>query len=120
MLIFQPGVRLTPKNTDVHECVQDIDNMSSCLFYVYPVVQFKKGKVVKYEAENMMSIIYFETLNIEWGQVEPKGIRRANDVRGSEPACCSVLFWLNPGAFWGLPSSTFLMFPCTVRLIYRL
>jgi len=31
---------------------------------------------MKYEAKKMMSIIYLETLNIEWGQIDPKGNRR--------------------------------------------
>jgi len=61
-------------------CVQDIENMSSCEFYVFPVVPNKLGKVMKYEAKIMMSIIYLETLNIEWGQIDPKGHRRVNDV----------------------------------------
>jgi len=36
---------------------------------------------VEYETKNMMSIIYFETLNIEWGQIDPKGDRRVKTVR---------------------------------------
>ena len=31
---------------------------------------------MKYEAKKIMSIIYLETLNIEWGQIDPKGNRR--------------------------------------------
>jgi len=57
-------------------CVQDIENISSCDFYVFPVVPNKLGKVMKYEAKNIMLIIYLETLNIEWGQIDPKGNRR--------------------------------------------
>jgi len=58
-------------------CVQDSENIS-CEFYVFPVVPNKLGKVMKYEAKKMMSIIYLETLNIEMGQVDPKGNRRVN------------------------------------------
>ena len=57
-------------------CVQDIENISSCSFCVYPVVPIKLGKVIKYEAKKMMSNIYLETLNIEWGQIDPKHNRR--------------------------------------------
>jgi len=63
----------TPMGTS---CVQDIENISSCEFYVFPVVPKKLGKVVKYEAKKMMSIIFLQTLNIEWGQIDPKGHRR--------------------------------------------
>jgi len=35
---------------------------------------------MKYEAKKMMSIIYLETLNIEWGQIDPKGNRRVKVV----------------------------------------
>jgi len=31
---------------------------------------------MKYAAKKMMSIIFFETSNIEWGQIDPKGHRR--------------------------------------------
>jgi len=57
-------------------CVQDIENISSCECYVFPVVPNKLGKVVKYKAKLMMSIIYLEMLNIEWGQIDLKGNRR--------------------------------------------
>ena len=57
-------------------CVQDIENISSCSFCVYPVVPIKLGKVIKYEAKKIMSNIYLETLNIEWGQIDPKHNRR--------------------------------------------
>ena len=57
-------------------CVQDIENISSCSFYVYHVVPIKLGKVIKYEAKQIMSIIYLETFNIEWGQIDPKHNRR--------------------------------------------
>ena len=57
-------------------CVQDIENISSFLFYVYPVVPIKLGKVIKYREKKIMSIIYLETLNIEWGQIDPKDNRR--------------------------------------------
>jgi len=60
-------------------CVQDIENISSCEFDVFPVVPNKLGKVVKYEAKNM-SIIFLETLNIKWGQIDPKGNRRVNII----------------------------------------
>lgn len=33
---------------------------------------------MKYEAKKIMSIYYLETLNIEWGQIDPKGNRRVN------------------------------------------
>jgi len=33
---------------------------------------------MKYEAKKMMSIIFLETLNIELGQIDPKGNRRIN------------------------------------------
>jgi len=56
-------------------CVQDIENIS-CEFEVFPVVPNKLWKVMKYETKNIMSIIFLETLNIEWGQIDPKGNRR--------------------------------------------
>jgi len=59
-------------------CVQDIKNISSCEFDVFPVVPNKLGKVMKYGAKKKMSIIYLETLNIEWGQIDPKSNRRVN------------------------------------------
>jgi len=57
-------------------CVQDIENISSCECYVFPVVPNNLGKVLKYEAKKIMSIIFLETLNIEWSQIDPKGKRR--------------------------------------------
>jgi len=57
-------------------CVQDIENISSCEFDVFPVIPNKLGKAVKYEAKKIMSIIFLEALNIEWGQIDPKGNRR--------------------------------------------
>jgi len=36
---------------------------------------------MKYEAKKMMSIIYLETLNNEWGQIDPKGNRRVKERR---------------------------------------
>jgi len=65
--------RKTPMRTS---CVQDIENISSCEFDVFPVITNKLGKVMKYEAKQMMSIIFLETSNIEWGQIDPKGHRR--------------------------------------------
>jgi len=56
-------------------CVQDIENISSCEFYVFPVVPNKLRKVMKYEAKKIM-LIFLETLNIEWGQIDPKSNRR--------------------------------------------
>jgi len=70
------GVKLSPKNTMRTSCVQDIENISSCEFYVFPVFPNKLGKVMKYEANKMMSFIYLEMLNIQWGQIDPKGRRR--------------------------------------------
>jgi len=35
---------------------------------------------MKYEANNIMSIIFLETLNIVWGQIDPKGNRRVKVV----------------------------------------
>ena len=57
-------------------CVQDIENISSCSFCVYPIVPIRLEKVIKYEAKKMMSIIYLKTLNSEWGQIDPKHNRR--------------------------------------------
>jgi len=54
-------------------CVQDSENISSCEFYVCPV---KLGKVMKYQATFFISIIYWETLHIEWGLIYPNGNRR--------------------------------------------
>jgi len=31
---------------------------------------------MKYEAKKIMSIIFLEMSNIEWGQIDPKGNRR--------------------------------------------
>jgi len=59
-------------------CVQDI----FCEFYVYLI---KLGKVMKYEAKKMMLIIFLETLNIESGQVDPKGGLR--DLTHSHATC---------------------------------
>jgi len=64
-------------------CVQDIENIS-CECYVFPVVPNKWGKVVKYKAKLMLSIIFLEMLNIEWGQIDPKGNRRVNRIKWSE------------------------------------
>src|SRR4029434_7754362 len=61
-------------------CVQDIENISSCSFCVYPVVPIRLGKVIKYEAKKPMSIMYLETLNIEKGQIDSKHNRRARVV----------------------------------------
>jgi len=57
-------------------CVQDIENTSSCE-YVFPVVPNKLGKVMKYEAKKNDVHFFLETLNIKWGQIDPKGHRRA-------------------------------------------
>jgi len=46
--------------------------------YVYPVVPNKLGKVMKYEATFCISIIHLETLNIDWGKIDPKGNKRVN------------------------------------------
>src|SRR4029434_9106880 len=62
-----------------HLCVKHVYrtlNISSCSFCVYPVVPITLGKVIKYEAKQITSIIYLETLNIEWGQFDPKHNRR--------------------------------------------
>jgi len=61
----------TPMRTS---CVQDSENI--CDFYVLPVVPNKLGKVMKYEAKKIMSIIFWEMLKIEWGEIDPKGKRR--------------------------------------------
>ena len=61
-------------------CVQDIENISSCSFCIYPVVPIRLRKVIKYEAKKTMLIIYLETLNIEKGQIDPKHNRRVNTV----------------------------------------
>jgi len=45
---------------------------------------------MKYEAKNMMSIIFLETLNIEWGQIFPKGNRR---VKKQEATSVSESLW---------------------------
>jgi len=38
---------------------------------------------MKYEAQKLMLVICLEMLNIEWGQIDPKGHRRVNSlVRG--------------------------------------
>jgi len=34
---------------------------------------------MKYEAKKIMTIIFLETLNIEWGQIDPKGNRWVNE-----------------------------------------
>jgi len=69
----------TPMGTS---CVQDSENIS-CKCYVFPVVPNKLGKVMKYEFYKIMSIIYFETLNIEWGHIDPKGNRRVKPLQGA-------------------------------------
>jgi len=53
--------------------------------------QLSPIKVMKYEAQIMMSFIYLETLNIEWGQIDLKGNRRVKrlirmDQEGRNPA----------------------------------
>jgi len=35
---------------------------------------------MKYEAKQIMSIIFLEKSNIEWDQIDPKGNRRVKDV----------------------------------------
>jgi len=45
-------------------------------FNVFPVVPNKLGKVMESEAKQMMLVICLEMLNIEWGQIDPKGNRR--------------------------------------------
>jgi len=77
-------------------CVQDSENIS-CEFYVFPVVPNKLGKVMKYEAKNMMSIIFLETSNIEWGQIDPKGNRRVNYTHHTATSCGRQRFRLKPG-----------------------
>ena len=42
---------------------------------------------MKYEAKQIMSIVYLEKLNIEWGQIDPKGNRRVNTMRTSGAIC---------------------------------
>ena len=43
--------QIDPKEHMRTACVQDIENISSCSFFVYPVVPIKLGKVIKYEAK---------------------------------------------------------------------
>jgi len=64
-------------------CVQDSEKISSCVFYVFPVVPNKVGKVMKYEAKKIMSIVFFVTSNIKWGQINPKGHRRVKRGRNT-------------------------------------
>jgi len=61
-------------------CIQDLENISSCKFYVYP--ENKLGKVLKYEAKKIMSIIYLETLNLKLTPKVLGGLRLcdSNDV----------------------------------------
>jgi len=63
-------------------CVQDIEN-TSCEFYVYPVVPNKLGKVMECEAKKLMFVICLEMLNIEWGQIDPKGNRRVKKKKSN-------------------------------------
>jgi len=42
---------------------------------------------MKYEAKIIMSIIFLETLNIEWGLIEPKGNRRVKENMQSRMGC---------------------------------
>jgi len=58
-------------------CVQE--NIS-CEFYVYPIVPNKLGNVMKYEAKKKMLVICLEMLNIEWGQIDPKGNRKVTKM----------------------------------------
>jgi len=61
----QPGGRIDPKE---HRCLQVVFRTLKTYHHVnfmfFPVVPNKLGKVMKYEAKKMMSIIYLE-LNIE-------------------------------------------------------
>jgi len=63
---------------------------------------------MKYEAKKIMSIIYLETtLNIEWGQIDPKGNRRVNSVKyhraenmiKDQMFCCSCTHTTCTGKF---------------------
>ena len=88
MLIFliyfiqfkQPGVKLTPKNTYAYNMCTG--HWKHIMFIL--CLPIKLGKVIKYEAKKMMSNIYLETLNIEWGQIDPKHNRRVNSVKQRE------------------------------------
>jgi len=62
----------TPMRTS---CVQDSENISAWECYVFTVVPNKLGKVTKYVNH------FLETLNIEWGQIDPKGNRRVKKVK---------------------------------------
>src|SRR4029434_11019384 len=73
-------------------CVQDIENISSCSFCLYPVVPTILGKVIKYEAKKMMSNIYLETLNIEWGQIDLIHNRRVKCIL-SDSICCALFMY---------------------------
>jgi len=42
---------------------------------------------MKYEAKKCMSIIFIETLNIDWGQIDPKGSRRVKGISETERSC---------------------------------
>jgi len=81
LICFTNWPQRTPMRTS---CVQDSENISSCEFDVFPVVPNKLGKVMKYEAKKMMSIVFLKTLKIEWGQIDPKGNWRGDTsvVRG--------------------------------------
>src|SRR4029434_3090306 len=74
-------------------CVQDIENISSCSFCVYPVVPIKLGKVIKYEAKQIMSNIYLETLNIERVKMTPNiiGGLRLHSVHLSKVKCLRAM-----------------------------
>jgi len=61
----EPGVKLTPRNTDATKCVQDLKILAGS-FYLYRIVPIKLGKVIKSEGKKMM---YLQTLNIECGQI---------------------------------------------------
>src|SRR4029434_2551820 len=74
-----------------HLCVKYVYRTLKAYPHVhYPVVPTKLGKVIKYEAKKMMSNIYLETLNIEWGQIDPKHNRR---VKNTFPGVHLFLGW---------------------------
>jgi len=55
---------------------------------------------MKYEANKMISIIFLETWNIEWGQIDPEGQAiLSNNISSGIPAISSLVATNNESLF---------------------
>jgi len=49
---------------------------------LYRFVPIKLGKVIQFEAKKKKKM-FLQTLNIEWGQIDPKDKRRVNGAKAA-------------------------------------